>query len=242
MPHGGPDWGTGGEVKTIYTIEDLGELAARLGSIVTFDRRGNVLFVDSFEDMTGSWSPCTGYGETTVEISGERSRSGGFSYKLPTAAYDDDYALIERYFPYPVLSRFGFEFSFDQDSNTGKINLQVFLYTGTTRFTIGIEWSAATDTWYYFDSLGTYHALSPTMKLCRGNKLFNTAKLVIDCITKEYVRFICNNTAFDLAGLKLNELAQVTPPYMRIEIASYNEAATASITYIDDVIITQNEP
>ena len=56
MGHGYPDYGTQGPVSTVHSIQDLGELAVRLGSIVTFDRRGNVLWLDGFDSGIGAWS------------------------------------------------------------------------------------------------------------------------------------------------------------------------------------------
>jgi len=53
MAHGTPDWGVTASKKTIYSLHDMGELAVRLGSIVSFDRRGDVIFSDSFQNGLG---------------------------------------------------------------------------------------------------------------------------------------------------------------------------------------------
>ncbi|GAI06639.1 unnamed protein product, partial [marine sediment metagenome] len=44
MIHGHADYGAGAPGKTIYSMLDVGELAARLGSPVTSDRAGNVMW------------------------------------------------------------------------------------------------------------------------------------------------------------------------------------------------------
>jgi len=49
MPRGHPDYGQAGPTSLIATVPDLGELAARLGSNNTWDRRGFILWYDDFE-------------------------------------------------------------------------------------------------------------------------------------------------------------------------------------------------
>jgi len=65
VAHGTPDWGVTAGARTVYQMTDLGELAVRLGSIVTHDRRGDVIFLEDFEEGMGRWRfPRTPLGET----------------------------------------------------------------------------------------------------------------------------------------------------------------------------------
>ena len=56
MAHGAPDWFGTTPQGMVHRVADLAELAARLGSPDVFDRRGNVLFMDSFENGQNNWS------------------------------------------------------------------------------------------------------------------------------------------------------------------------------------------
>ncbi|GAI16225.1 unnamed protein product, partial [marine sediment metagenome] len=111
MTHGGPDWGTPGPLKTIYTLEDMAELVARLGSIVTFDRRGNIIWLDDFEGTLGKWGIETEGAGYSAQLSAEAARSGGFSAKLISPDDEEDRIGLKRWFPLPVESNIGFEFS-----------------------------------------------------------------------------------------------------------------------------------
>ena len=51
MASGHPDGGEGGETQIIHTVQDVGELAARLGSVSAYFRSGNVVWFDDFEDL-----------------------------------------------------------------------------------------------------------------------------------------------------------------------------------------------
>ncbi|GAI56753.1 unnamed protein product, partial [marine sediment metagenome] len=79
MAHGQPDFGMYQIAKTIYRLADMGELAVRLGSIVTHDRRGDVIWMDNFDSGIAKWYQFASDDDGLVEWSAERSRSGGFS-------------------------------------------------------------------------------------------------------------------------------------------------------------------
>ncbi|GAH57763.1 unnamed protein product, partial [marine sediment metagenome] len=128
--HGKPDWGM--QVKsTVYTLDELSELAVRLGSEVFFDRRGDVLLIDNFENgRTMSFWEKDGAGSEVV-ITADHARSGGYSTKLVGGSTDDLYADISYRLTYPVVSKFGFETHFSIPTQFDRIEFTVWYYTGT---------------------------------------------------------------------------------------------------------------
>ncbi|GAI49683.1 unnamed protein product, partial [marine sediment metagenome] len=57
MSRGQPDYGSSAVKEVAGTLADMGELAARLSSIVEYDRRGDVVYLDDFEEPVLKWSP-----------------------------------------------------------------------------------------------------------------------------------------------------------------------------------------
>ena len=55
MTHGVQDFGASSGQNSTYGLTDLGELAVRLGSPVSFDRRGDVVMMETFEDGLDAW-------------------------------------------------------------------------------------------------------------------------------------------------------------------------------------------
>jgi len=241
MPHGGPDWSTGGQISTVHTVEDLGELAARLGSIVTFDRRGNVIWMDDFESGIEKWMPVEGDAGAALVWSSEHARNGGFSAKLSTDDDTDDDAVMLTALPYPVLSRIGYEFSFLRDNYLKTLRLRIELSTDVETLYAEIEWTAATGIWLYVDDTGFYN-LTPPTEFPIEYSIFNTVKLVADYVKKEYVRLIVNNTVFDLSGKTLWSGLPLTDPSIIMNIIIVTSSNDVATLYTDDVIITQNEP
>ncbi len=94
----------------------LSETASRLGSIDTFDRRGQVLWMDDFEGGISKWT-LSGDAGYTIAASTDYAESGLVSCKMVTNAVLNNYAQIARMMPIPSLSKIGCEFSFIANNN-----------------------------------------------------------------------------------------------------------------------------
>lgn len=243
MPHGGPDWGTLGPLGTVYTIEDMAELAARLGSIDTFDRRGNVIFMEDFQgSLAKVYHDTLGVG-ASVSISNERARFGNFSCKLVTGNLENDWAEVGAIMAYPALSQMGFEISWDvptlTDLNT--IDFYLYLYDGATAWYASVYWDRATKTWYYHDETA-WRPLSPTAACYADDVHFNFLKLVVDFVNKKYVRLTHNSRTYDLTDKALDFLAApAESPRMLVSVKSWTAVDDNCKAYVGHMIVTQNE-
>jgi len=56
MPHGAPDDSNVLKIGEDYRLDDLSELAARLGSIVNYRRTGDVYFMEDFSYGLERWT------------------------------------------------------------------------------------------------------------------------------------------------------------------------------------------
>jgi hypothetical protein len=216
----------------------LAELAARLGSIDTFDRRGNVLWMDDFENGIEEWIADNG---SNFAWSSSRHRTGGFCAKMWTASITDSHNTMGTYIPFSVISKMGFEFSFIRDENLKVIYLEIWFLSGSTRTDVEVRWTAATQTWAYWGADELWHDLSPTMNFFEDFPV-HIVKLVADFVNSKYVRLIADNVVYDMTNVgAYNAATSVGPyvvtPYIRIE----NNPDVSTTVYVDDVIVTQNE-
>jgi len=242
MAHGYPDWGLYTPKKTTYLLPDLAELAVRLGSIVTFDRRGDVIFLDDFEKGIQKWVFAgSGTGAGAVN-STESARNGEFSVKLTTGDAAGDYARLTRYSFPPVLSKIGFEISFTSDANVRHHQWGIGYYDGTNVHEGHIRFDVQNSNLQYYGDDAAWHIFATDIRVYGVTYLFHTIKLVIDIENDRYTRFLFDEKSYDLSAYALNVAGSVLLPClgMYIEITT-NIAANLSI-YVDDAIITQNEP
>lgn len=242
MAHGHPDWGADAPLATVYSLQDLAELAARLSSIVTFDRRGNVIFLDSFDHGLMGWVASPFGTGAAVEQSAEFCRTGPFCAKLTGGSTSPHAALLLRSFPYPVLGKLGLEFSFDLNSVVDYFYAGLIMETGATRYRARLRFQPDAGDVDYEDSEGSWVNLLTGASFSTTKVRHTTVKIVADFLNAKYCRVIFNNQTFDLSAEDLWSLASAAAAYVGISFLVNSDAGENGICWLDDVIVTQNEP
>ena len=248
MAHGTPDWGLVGPKRTTYGLDDMGELAVRLGSPSTWDRRGDVLYWSDFrngvEAMETYYSGLPGL----VNLVTEHARQGAYSVRLEM----DDILLREAglmlSLPLPVDSGVGIEFSFSND------NAAVY-------WEAWLEWATMTDSWRarvqfdntlfpngrlrYYDDTGNYEVFAEGIVLNAYAQPGHVLKMVVDMgatPTPQYVRAILNEVQYDLRGIGMWRSGAGGAVNMVARCLLRTGEAVIHFGYLDCVMITENEP
>ena len=242
MAHGQPDYGMYSAAQTIYGLADMGELAVRLGSPVVHDRRGDVLWFDTFENGIGSWSPQPSGYQGSVTWDGDYSRKGGFSMKLATSGAAEDVIEAWHLEHFPVLSPFGFEASFQTHVSMSTIDFAMTVETIPDYFYPVIRYDYANHKLQYKDSEGEYQDIATDLSLKDSVYVFHVMKLVFDPTTGKYVRLIVNATEYDLSGIAAQNLGTGDEYIYQVGISLTARLAVVVISRIDYAILTQNEP
>ena len=242
MAHGTPDWGVTAGAVTTYQLTDLGELAARLGSIVTFDRRGDVIWFDDFEDGIAKWSEYAGATDSIALIARSASRSKGYSARLDAGTDFDNLVGLRHYLTYPVLSNLGFEISFAHHPNIVQVLVQLRVFDGTNLTTTSVRWVNEDNEVQVNDAVAGWTTVLENLDLHGHPLLFHTAKLIVDPATPSYVRFIIDSVSIDLSAYTPPVAANATAPQMDIYIEFTGDGSVVRSSYADDAIVTVNEP
>ena len=242
MPHGTPDYGVTAGIRTTHQMLDLGELAGRLGSPITHDRRGDVMWWDDAECGATKWSSSlTGVG-ASFGTDTTRARNGRVSYKLRPGNAINDIAQMYRRQPIPVVSRLGLECSFSITGEARQLTFYMSLNAGTTADEWKVRWDSALSQLQYWTAGQVYTVFASNVTLYEDPTLFHTAKLVVDPVNHLYHRFILDGTTYDMHTLLPRGLGVVASPHLYVELREDTLAAVPTGTYIDDIILTQNEP
>ncbi len=242
MPRDLPDWGAQSSQATVHEVTDLGELAVRLGSIDRFDRRGDVIWMDDFQDGLGKWITGVSGTGAAVDLSFNRVRNGMLACRLKAGSDLTHQALIYRELPFPVLSGMGLEVSFQLPPATDEVQFQFPIWDGVNFHDFRFIWSDTLNELQYRDEDDNHVAFATGVDLSIVSSLFHIAKLVIDAENKEYARVILDDTAYPLAGKTPSLLASAELPKIRARIENHGRAGSNDVVYLGDVIITQNEP
>jgi len=125
MPHGAPDWSNVVKYEKVHRLDDMAELVARLGSLVIYDRRGDLVWCDSFEYGLQAWEKDPQGTGAAALVTCEAFRSRGFCAKM--IAGSDGYALVRiaRFFPLLIPGKHGCEFSWTLHKDSRGIELLI---------------------------------------------------------------------------------------------------------------------
>jgi hypothetical protein len=224
------------------SLQDMGELASRLGSPMIYDRRGEVLFQDYFSHGLTPYRFTTSGAGNSYEISAAQTMFGGYSLKATIANSNLQNVGLAREFSMSNLGRTGLETSVLCDNIHHLTRLKIIQYDGLTQrlFEAGLD--AESGEILLLLPSGLRVVVSTIDFLGVGADVFRNMKLVVDLETMSYVRLLVDKQNYDLSAysgftgaisLQRNYLAQVT---------MLTRTAVANTIYCGHVIITGNEP
>jgi len=242
MPHGTPDYGITAGRQTTHQLTDLGELAVRLGSPVSFDRRGDVVWWDDFECSLNKWNVAASGTGSSIAVSTASARNGENSCKL-TAGSDGAHsaAMIHRHHP-PVRSVFGSEVSWAFTGTPELLLMRIDDRDGVTNHAYEVVWDNLLNEVKVLTAAGTYSTVLSSLDLLETLDLFHTIKLVWDGVTHQLVRLLFDHLVIDVSGVGAQDSANVFHPRIAVKIDMTGRAGFNDVAYIDDYILTQNEP
>jgi hypothetical protein len=234
----------------IHSVVDLGEAAVRLGSPVTFDRRGDVCFIDGFEDGIHKWNsppPILATGRTLYSCSSV-GRTGSRSARMGAGRVPASNAnLMHRYMPLAAggfWTRLGLEFSFTYDSYAQYITAQILTAKGpaggNSQAYYMVRYNLTTKALQYFDTSGAWTNVATIDSY--DFPVFNTFKLVIDAVKNKFERILFNEQEINVSDLLPTMSVSASPAFWRVELGISSQTGLTSAVWFDDVIFTQNEP
>lgn len=238
-----PDYSTAapiGQVPqgSIYTNNDNGELAARLGAYQSIDRRGSVVLHDNFENGIESWDDTLGGGAGAACVWSTQSyRSGGYSMKLSGGLGTS--SSVRRQWGVNDPNKVGSEFSFALEFFEGLIGVNYYSDNVNQYFAL---WYLVGASLYIMDVTGVTRVAADVEALF-NDRNFNTIKLVWDTVTAKYTRILFNQVEIDLSQYTVPSLpAPIAGKHMTAEFQVVSADGRNDYVYLDDFIATINEP
>jgi hypothetical protein len=242
MAHGTPDWGVTAGSATVYQLNDMAELAARLGSPITHDRRGDVVWWDDYEWSFNKWlEDLSGTGAATA-ISTVTARNGRCSGLLTAGSTASAFASREHNGPFPALSVMGFEISFCVPDAFGEFEAAMDLYDGAEVNNVAIKVDDVNSRLEYLDSAGVYQVLASGVDVAKEEGFFHTLKIVYDLASGKYARVILDSETYLMTGVAGLQQASASRPAASLVTRIWGHGGLNDLCYVDDAILTQNEP
>lgn len=239
-----PDWG-GTYTNTFFQpLFDDGELAARLGSLVTFDRRGAVVFVDDFNYGLGGWSFHDATGTGSFNLSVAKWHHPPFAGLLTTGINQNDESYVRRPMAFPGSPRLGFAFLINAATNFHRLRWVIDLYIDGDWYQVYLALGESVSGQLTLTHSSATTTLDTSPNFINGSDAFNFVKIVVDTSTLIIPRVIVNDTEYDTSAYSLKDLSISGTALINVSVYSKNNRtdSVAQSTYIDSVILTAVEP
>lgn len=242
MPHGTPDWWGVERTTTVHLMQDAAELAARLQSEVAYDRRGRVVMIEDFENGYKTWTVAKSGTGADAHITATTSFSGAYSLEIIGGSDGGKYTRVYRWVPTYVLGPIGLSVVFAHSLHVDRFEMHLWVRTGPMLYQGGWRFDHTNLNIDYLDSAGVWQTVDNNKDLVTGPKHWHALKVVLDSSTGKYIRGLVNEDQHDLSTYALRSWAAAEPTYIIAEFYAYSEAGFNADAYIDDVILTVDEP
>lgn len=242
MAHGLPDFGIYTAKETVFNLDDMADLAVRLGSIVEYDRRGDVIWLDDFESPIMKWEDRGSGLLWEMHLNHTTPKSGAQHLRLRTTPGVNAWVSARASQQFRGSYRIGAEYAFCQLGASASIEIRLDIYTGS-RWVFGkIRYNSITDKLYYQNSAGGWPEFADNVFVRSYIFHYNTWKLVIDAQREKYVRALLGNVEYNLSEYALSATDSGLSPRTIVELYLLSGVALATQVDIDNFVLTINEP
>lgn len=245
MAHGAPDWNVYRPYAVSYSVADLAEHAARTGSIVTFDRRGDVYFLWDFSTGWGPWehAACCTLGDTLLVP--YPHVHGGYSAELRAGSTAPCTAYIELITPMLASPSFGVSLQFSVHDVTDHLLVRLTADSGTRLYDPQVRHVFATQRLeiYHQPAVGppAWYTIPQLISVQSNERIFNYLKFVVDLKNQRYDRILFNDYEFDAKAYNLVDIGAGGWQVNTVNIRNNGTCLANDRLFIDNVVLTHDE-
>ena len=242
MPRGAPDYSNVRAYGPLHRLDDLAELAGRLGSPVTYDRRGSVLFLATFANGSGQFGLTSVGSGASLGVTPETFLSGPFSLRMLTSNVTDEISTVHTRIAIPEkTSKLGLEAGVSFTDVEVGFDIQISHYTGAKLYQYTLIYRSDQDRLYIVSPTGS-GILDDNLVLYPGSHAWHKMKIVVDFENNTYLRALMDEDAYDVSDFDAYVYTNTEPKRIDVRLHGATRDNTTREIHWDNVIITQNEP
>lgn len=237
-----PDWSKYLVGSERHSLQDMGELAARLGSIVTFDRRGEIVWMNKFDSGLAEWRPFLAGNDDTITLVADYPYRGNYCAELETQQEVLRGAGIYAYIYPPTVNKWGAEVAFWIKQAFHTFGLELNFMDGTIAYTAAVQLDGQNDEIEVYNSSEAWEVVGTFKTLTSIWGLYHNLKLVGDFDTGYYTRLILDANEIDLSAILMSDPASGPGPLNTIKILFIGDKSGNDKAMVGYAIVTANEP
>ena len=236
-----PDYSKYGLGSVKFSVQDLGELAVRMGSGNIVDKRGEVVAWDDFRHGLSHWTTAVFGAGSSVTLTNDGRMQSPYRVKLHTGTIASSYALIQRNLPFIHGKRYGIEVILSAMTEFLDILVENTFSDGTYIYRCGWKHTYATNTLAAKTGLSSYEDVDTSIQINSVDDLPIIAKQIIDTENILYSYFRFGGNEYDVTGVPIGTQTFSTLDYSFFRIWLHGKATAEATIYVDSVGLTSNE-
>jgi hypothetical protein len=220
----------------------MGELAVRLGSLSTYDRRGEVLWS---EDWSHGYSMYSFYLDGTgaaVHLDAGYVDITDYTLKLIAGSTGVHTARLFKYFGGWLGDKLGIETAFFIQAAANYVYLIFSRFKNNVDTIGGIRVKPSTGELAIRNNTGGYTVIDTLGNLALPINVFHYAKLCCNFETHKYMRLLFNQKSYNLSSYNLYQVASGSDNYYFLYIEVDGRGGYNDTVNISHFILTANEP
>lgn len=216
------------------------ELAARMGSPVAWDWRGQVLVTTDFSDGWPSGLLATDGTGAAAAVSPDAWLHGGFSLKLTGGSDGQNSAAASIRTGTNPASRFGLYVAFACSDTPDYLQLSITYQKGGAGYRSRVRIDFDNDQLQVYDHLGAWNNVGAVTPYANP-AYFHSFKFVVDLDAGEYVRVLLDDVEVDLSAWRPVTLGPGSE-LLTSAVYLYSHDAANDYAFIDSMVLTSGEP
>lgn len=217
------------------------ELAARLGSPVAYDWRGQVLTYNTFENGRENLYPILYGAGASVAIDVDYALTGGYCLKMLGGSDGTMKATVQGIVGRNPSSRIGVTVAFSPVLNPDYFTVFLRVRDQSTRYIGGLKYDPGGYDLYYYDENAAWQRIGAYYHVPYPYA-YSFMKLVIDIDTGDYVRALFQGSEVDLSAYALDTDASGYNDSVEVLIEVVSTSGNNHGFRFDHYVITVNEP
>ncbi len=239
MAHGARDDSNLVQETRVYTLADMAELAARLGSPLMYHRGGILSDQWLAETGTGRLSKSlVGTGAECVLSSNYPGRSG-VCMELASSSSENQNSNVSLSLPYPESGSVGCTWVYYPVYVTGSIVFVIWVNSGTWMYYGEIKHVLADSKWYYHAQDGSWIAIQAEGFNSNPLAGYHSLKLVLDVERGEYNQVLLDGHSATLSGVALYRESDYNPPQTRMVLKVIGDGSNPARIALESIVYTQ---
>ncbi len=243
MVHGYADYGLSAAVSTLSHVVDFGEMSARVRNQASVDRFGNVVMWEDWSRGIGMKIVPPGAGVETVTLWVNSLIGPGYFVKVMANGGASAITGIYGNYPIPVHSRVGVEVELQTDGLWADVQVFVAFVIDGINTVCTFQYVPVGNLLQVWDQPAGWVTVAAGVNLTGFVTGWHRVKLVMDPVTKLYVRLFVDGMPYNVAAYRASTAALIGDGLINTYIYFDGPAgAINGIGYIGDVTVTVNEP